>query len=84
MFKMKEIEANALAKQMESQGKHQQRMTEQVNDAEANISQSNAAAEADLVKTEYKTAAKLQELVAKAELESKLKQQEREDSDNDD
>jgi len=70
MYKMQEIEANALAKQMESQGKHQQRMTEQVNDAEANISQSNAAAEADLIKTDYKTESKLRELVTKAELGS--------------
>jgi len=84
MYKMQEIEANALAKQMESQGKHQQRMTEQVNDAEANISQSNAAAEADLIKTDYKTESKLRELVTKAELEAELKQQERRDAKNDD
>jgi hypothetical protein len=70
LFKMKEIEASALAKQIESDGKHQQRIGEQVNDAEANIAQSNAAAEADMAKTEVKTEAKLTELVAKAELEA--------------
>jgi len=76
IFKMREIQASAMAKQMESESKHTQRMNEQVNDAEANIAQTNAAAEADIVKTEVKTEAKLNELIAKAELEAAQREDE--------
>jgi hypothetical protein len=65
-----------MAKQMENEQKHQSRMNEQINDAEANIAQGNAAAEAEFAKTEFKTAAKLQELVAKSQLDAEARKKE--------
>lgn len=64
---MRQIQATAYSKQLEQQLKTEARLLEQQNDADQNIRQSQAAAEADNEKTAFKTAMKIEELVTKSE-----------------